>query len=258
MVKVHATAVVEAGAELDAGVEVGPYCVIGPKVKIGKGTRIKSHAVVEGRTTLGEGNLIFQFATVGSVPQDLKYKGEESQLIVGHHNTIREFASLNPGTSGGGMVTRIGDHNLLMMYCHIAHDCIIGHHNIIANGATLGGHVVIEDYVIVGGLVGIHQFVRVGSGAILGAGSMVSKDIAPFCNATGDRARLRGLNLEGLRRRGFTKGQIQALKKGYRIIFQSGLRTAEALKRVRREIPKSAEVNLLVEFVEKSQRGICR
>ena len=258
MVKVHPTAVVEPGAELDGDVEVGPYCVIGSKVKIGKGTRIKSNAVVEGRTTLGEGNLIFQFATVGSVPQDLKYKGEESQLIIGHHNAIREFASLNPGTTGGGMVTRIGDHNLLMMYCHIAHDCIIGHHNIIANGATLGGHVVIEDYVIVGGLVGIHQFVRIGAGAILGAGSMVSKDVAPFCNATGDRARLRGLNLEGLRRRGLTKEQIEALKKGYRIIFQSGLSTVEALKRVRREIPKSPEVEQMVEFIEKSQRGVCR
>ena len=258
MARIHETALVDPRAELDAGVEVGPYCVIGPQVKIGKGTRIKSHVVIEGNTTLGKGNLVFQFATVGSVPQDLKYRGEDSQLIIGDHNTIREFASLNPGTTGGGMVTRIGDHNLLMMYCHIAHDCILGNHNIIANGATLGGHVVIEDYVIVGGLVGIHQFVKVGTSAILGAGSMVSKDIPPYCNATGDRARLRGLNLEGLKRRRFNKEQIDALKKAYRIIFQSGLRTQQAITRVRREIPDFPEVGRLADFIEKSQRGICR
>lgn len=258
MTKIHQTALVDPRAELDGDVEVGPYSIVGPRVKIGKGTRVKSHVVIEGHTTLGEGNLIFQFATVGSVPQDLKYKGEDSQLIIGHHNTIREFVSLNPGTAGGGMVTRIGDHNLLMMYCHIAHDCILGGHNIIANGATLGGHVVIEDFVIVGGLVGIHQFVKVGTSAILGAGSMVSKDIPPYCNATGDRARLRGLNSEGLRRRGLSKEQIEGLKKAYRIIFQSGLRVKEALGTVRKAIPNSPEVDHLVTFVEQSRRGVCR
>lgn len=258
MAKIHETALVDPHAEIDVNVEVGAYSIIGPKVKIGKGTRIRSHVVVEGNTTLGEGNIIFQFASVGSVPQDLKYKGEYSQLIIGHHNTIREFVSLNPGTTGGGMVTRIADHNLLMMYCHIAHDCILGSHNIIANGATLGGHVEIEDYAIVGGLVGIHQFVKVGTSAILGAGSMVSKDIPPYCNATGDRARLRGLNLEGLRRRGFSREQIEILKKVYRILFQSGLRTKEALKKIRREFPKSAEVERLASFIENSERGICR
>jgi UDP-N-acetylglucosamine acyltransferase len=258
MTKIHETALVDPRAELDLDVEVGAYSIIGPKVKIGRGTRVRSHVVIEGITTLGEGNLVFQFATVGSVPQDLKYKGEESQLVVGNRNTIREFVSLNPGTAGGGMVTRIGDNNLLMMHCHIAHDCILGSHNIIANGATLGGHVVIEDYVIVGGLVGIHQFVKVGTGAILGAGSMASKDIPPYCNATGDRARLRGLNLEGLKRRGFTRGQIEALRKAYRIIFQSGLRTKEALRRVREEVPNSPEVEHLVAFIESSQRGVCR
>ena len=258
MVKIHETALVDPRAELDLDVEVGPYCIVGPKVKIGKGNRIKSHVVIEGNTSLGEGNVIFQFATVGSIPQDLKYKGEDSQLIIGRHNTIREFASLNPGTSGGGMVTRIGDHNLLMMYCHIAHDCVLGNHNIIANGASLGGHVVIEDYVIVGGLVGIHQFVKVGTGAILGAGSMVSKDIPPYCNATGDRARLRGLNLEGLKRRGLSAAQIEALKKAYHVIFKSSLKTKEALARVRKEIPDSPEVERLAGFIESSQRGICR
>jgi UDP-N-acetylglucosamine acyltransferase len=255
---IHETALVDRKAELDADVEVGPYSVIGAGVKIGKGTKIHSHVVIQGRTIVGESNFIFQFASVGSVPQDLKYRGEPSELIVGSYNTIREFVSLNPGTAGGGRVTRVGDHNLLMMYCHIAHDCILGSHNIIANGATLGGHVVIEDYVIVGGLVGIHQFVRIGSGAILGAGSMVSKDVPPFCNATGDRARLRGLNLEGLKRRGFSKDKIEFIKKAYRIIFQSKLRTKEALEKVRRELPRSVEIENLVTFIANSQRGICR
>ena len=258
MSRIHATALVDPRAELDLDVEVGPYSAVGPKVKIGKGTRIKSHVVVEGNTTIGERNLVFQFASIGSIPQDLKYKGEESQLILGSHNIIREYASLNPGTTGGGMVTRVGDHNLLMMYCHIAHDCTIGNHSVIANGATLGGHVIIEDYVITGGLVGIHQFVKVGTGSILGAGSMVSKDIPPYCNATGDRVRLRGLNLMGLRRRGFTRDQIDALKKAYRIIFQSGLRTKEALQKARREIPQTQEVGHMIRFIESSERGVCR
>lgn len=258
MSRIHTTALVDPCAELDLDVEVGPYSIIGPKVKIGKGTRINSHVVVEGNTTIGEGNHIFQFSTVGSVPQDLKYKGEESQLIIGSYNVIREFASLNPGTSGGGMLTSIGDRNLMMMYCHIAHDCIIGSHSVIANGATLGGHVIIEDYVIAGGLVGIHQFVRVGTGSILGAGSMVSKDIPPYCNATGDRVRLRGLNLEGLRRRGFSRDRIDALKKAYRIIFQSGLRTKEALQKARTEIPQTREVGHMIRFIESSERGVCR
>ncbi len=258
MLKIHATANVDPRAEIDSGVEIGPYCVIGPNVKIGKKTQLKSHVVIEGRTTLGDGNIVFPFATVGMIPQDLKYKGEPSELLIGDRNIIREYASLNPGTQGGGMVTRIGDQNLLMMYCHIAHDCILGDRNVIANGATLGGHVIIEDFVIVGGLVGIHQFVKVGSGAILGAGSMVSKDVPPFCNATGDRARLRGLNLEGLRRRGFDKKKIDTLKKAYRIIFQSKLKTSAALKRVRAEITNSTETEQLIAFIEGSQRGICR
>jgi UDP-N-acetylglucosamine acyltransferase len=258
MAEIHETAIVDKRAEIAGDVEIGPYCVVGPGVKIGKGTKLRSHVVVQGRTTLGAGNTLFSFASVGSEPQDLKYKGEPSELLIGDRNTIREYVSLNPGTTGGGMVTRVGDGNLLMMYCHIAHDCILGDRNVIANGATLGGHVVIQDYVIVGGLVGVHQFVKIGTSAILGAGSMVSKDVPPFCNATGDRARLRGLNLEGLRRRGFDTAKVDELKKAYRIIFQSKMKTVDALKKVRAEIPSSAEIDLLVSFVESSQRGVCR
>lgn len=258
MSKIHETAVIDANAELAADVEIGPYTIIGAGVKIGKGTRIASHVVIEGCTTLGEENVIFQFATVGSVPQDLKYKGEASELIIGNRNTIREFVSLNPGTQGGGMVTRLGSHNLLMMYCHIAHDCLLGNSNIIANGATLGGHVVIDDHVIVGGLVGIHQFVHVGTGAILGAGSMVSKDVPPFCNATGDRAKLHGLNIEGLKRRGLGKEKIEGLKRAYRIIFQSKLKTRDALEKVRQEVTPSPEIEKLIDFIAQSARGVCR
>ncbi len=258
MSKIHPTAIVDPRAELDRDVEVGPYSIIGPGVKIGRGTRVKAHVVIEGNTTIGQENAIFQFATVGSIPQDLKYKGEDSRLVIGDHNTIREFVSMNPGTTGGGMVTRVGSHNLLMMYCHIAHDCILGDHNVIANGATLGGHVTLEDFVIAGGLTGIHQFVKIGTGALLGAGSMVSKDVPPYCNATGDRAKLRGLNVEGMKRRGFGKEQIEAVRKAYRIIFQSGLTVKAAVKKVRKDLVGSPEVERMAAFVESSARGICR
>jgi UDP-N-acetylglucosamine acyltransferase len=258
MNKIHPTAIIDSRAELDRDVEVGPYCVVGAGVKVGRGTRLQSHVAVQGRTTLGEANVIFPFASVGSVPQDLKYKGEPSELLIGNRNTIREYVSLNPGTAGGGMVTRVGDQNLLMMYCHIAHDCIVGDRNVIANGATLGGHVIVEDHVIVGGLVGIHQFVRIGTGAILGAGSMVSMDVPPYCNATGDRAKLHGLNLEGLKRRGFDKSTIAAIRNAYRIAFHSKLRTADALNKIRRDIPGIPEIEKFVAFIADSRRGVCR
>ena len=258
MAKIHPTAVVDPHAELAVDVEIGPYVVIGANVKIAEGAKIQSHAVIDGFTTMGRGNVVFPFATVGTIPQDLKYRGEPSELIIGDNNTIREFASLNPGTVGGGMITRVGSQNLLMMYCHIAHDCIVGNRNVIANGATLGGHVVIEDNVIVGGLVGIHQFVRIGSGAILGAGSMVSKDVPPFCNATGDRAKLHGLNVEGMKRRGFENAKIEAIRKAYRIVFRSKLKTADALEKIRRELPELQELEQFISFIAASERGICR
>ena len=258
MNRLHPTAIIDPNAALASDVEVGAYSVIGAGVKIGKGTQIHSHVVVQGRTSLGEGNVIYPFATVGSAPQDLKYKGEASELVIGNRNTIREYVSLNPGTSGGGMVTRVGDQNLLMMYCHIAHDCIVGNRNVVANGATLGGHVIVEDFVIVGGLVGIHQFVRIGTGAILGAGSMVSKDVPPYCNATGDRAKLHGLNVEGLKRRGFDQSIIDAIRKAYRICFQSKLKTDDALEKIRQELPAIPEVEKFVSFIAASERGVCR
>ena len=257
-VSVHPSAVITPGAELDSGVAIGPYAVIGPQVRIGKNTWVGPHAVIEGHTTLGCENRIFQFASVGAIPQDKKYRGEESRLVIGNHNTIREFATLNPGTSGGGMVTRVGDYNLLMAYSHVAHDCLIGNQVVLANCANLGGHVTLEDYVGVAALVGVHQFTRIGESAYIGAGSMVSLDVPPYCTANGDRAHLYGINLVGLKRRGFQSDQVAALKKAYRTLFGEGLPLKGALAQIRRDHPSSSEVAHLVEFVACSQRGICR
>lgn len=255
---IHPNAIVAATAELGAGVEIGPYACIGPKVKIGDGTRVGAHAVIEGHTTIGRGNVIFHHTSLGAVPQDLKYHGEDSELLIGDRNQIREFVTLHLGTEGGGMVTRVGDDNLLMNYVHVAHDCVLGDRNVIANGVQIAGHVVIESYVIAGALSGIHQFARVGESALIGAGSMVSQDVAPFCNATGDRAVLHGLNLIGLRRRGFDAETIRQIKEAYRLVFRSGLKLAQAIDKVRAEVPSSPAVDHFVAFVAASERGLCR
>lgn len=255
---IHASAVIASGAELAPDVTVGPYAVIGERVRIGARTVVGPHVVLDGRTTIGSDNRFFPFASVGAPPQDLKYRGEDSELIIGDGNTIREFCTLNPGTAGGGMISRIGDGNLLMNYSHVAHDCKIGDQNVLANGVQLGGHVEIGDHAILGALSGIHQFVRIGESAIIGAGSMVSLDVAPFCNATGDRARLLGLNSVGLKRRGFSADAQGALKRAYRLMFQSGLKLTEASQRVREEIPGVPEVERFLTFIEQSERGLCR
>lgn len=256
--RVHPTAIVASTADLGADVEVDAYAIIGPKVRLGRGTHVGAFTVIEGRTTIGCDNQIFHHASVGAITQDLKYRGEDSELIIGDHNIIREFTTLNLGTSGGGMITRLGDHNLVMNYVHVAHDCQVGHHNILANAAQLGGHCLIEDYVFVGALVGIHQFVKIGESAILGAGAMVSQDVPPFCNATGDRARLHGLNLIGLTRRGLAPDIVRDIKRAYRIVFRSGLKLADASARVRAEVPASREVDHFLSFIQASERGVCR
>ncbi len=255
---IHPSAVIAPGAELDHGVHVGPYAVIGPQVCIGRDSSIGPHSVLEGRTTIGCENTIFQFASVGAIPQDKKYQGEDSSLTIGDRNTIREFVTLNIGTAGGGMVTRVGNDNLFMVYSHVGHDCQIGNHVILANCATLAGHVILEDHVGVGGLVAIHQFTRIGESAYLGGGAMVSLDVPPYCMAQGDRARLFGLNLIGLKRRGFGEEQLSALKKAYRTFFAEGLTLKEATDRTRQEQATSPEAVHLAEFIANSQRGICR
>jgi len=256
--EVHPTAVVARGAELAAGVSVGPYAIIGARVRIGAATRVGPHAVIEGRTTIGADNQIFQFAAIGAITPDLKYRGEDSQLVIGDRNSIREFATLHPGTAVGGMITRVGDDNLLMPYTHVAHDCLLGNHIVMANGAQLGGHVTVQDYAVFGALVGVHQFSTIGESVMLGAGAMVPLDVPPFCNATGDRAVLHGLNVVGLRRRGFGDETISLLKRAYRIMFRSGLKVADAIARIRAEVPRGPEVDRFVAFIESSPRGVCR
>ena len=255
---IHPTALVDPKAELGDNITIGAYAIVGAGVTIGSGTEVGAHAVVEGHTTIGKNNRIFHHASVGTEPQDLKFHGEDSKLIVGDHNVIREFVTIHLGTEHGGLATKIGSHNLLMNFTHVAHDTTLGDHNIMANGAQLAGHVVLENYVNVGALVGVHQFVRVGQSAIVGAGAMVSQDIPPFCMATGDRAHLHGLNSVGLKRRGFSEETVTNLKKAYRSIFRSKGKMADALAKTREEFPSVDEVETLIQFIESSERGVCR
>ncbi len=255
---VHPTAIVAPGAGLHPSVEVGPYAVIGHQVQIGAGTTVGPHAVIEGRTRLGERNRVFQFASVGAQPQDLKYAGEDSALEIGNENLIREFTTLHKGTTGGGGVTRIGDRNLFMAYAHVAHDCQVGSGCVFANGATLGGHVEVGDHAILGGLSAVHQFTRVGRHAFVAGGSMVVKDVPPFCTAQGDRAELVGVNSVGLSRHGFSEEQIARVKEAYRILFRSKLPLEDALERLRTELGDQTEIQVLLSFVTTSQRGITR
>jgi UDP-N-acetylglucosamine acyltransferase len=256
--RIHPTAIVARGAELDDGVSVGPYAVIGRHVRIGRDAWIGPHAVVDGRTTLGAGCRVFSFASVGAPPQDLKYRGEPSTLDVGDGTIVREFASINPGTAAGGMATRVGKGCLFMVSSHVAHDCTVGNHVILANGAALGGHVVADDHAIVGGLAGVHQYVRIGESALCAAGAMVSMDVPPFCTVAGDRARLHGLNVVGLKRRGFPASTITALKRAYRLVFHVAGSRREAVARARAALGGVAEVGRLLDFVAGSRRGVCR
>jgi len=255
---IHQTAIIDSQAELASGVEVGPYSIIGPQVKIGKNTKIGPHVVIDGWTHIGEGCTIFQFASIGALPQDLKYKGEESWVIMGNNNTIREFVTINRGTSWSQGKTIIGNNNFFMAYSHVAHDCKIDNHVILANAATLAGHIVIEDYAIVGGLVGVHQFVRLGCHSIIGGGSGVNKDVPPYMTANGQRAKLYGLNTTGLQRHHFSEEALTNLKKAYRIIFRSSLTIEKASDQLAHEVKNSPEVKHLIRFIESSERGITR
>ncbi|HEY6872648.1 MAG TPA: acyl-ACP--UDP-N-acetylglucosamine O-acyltransferase [Geobacteraceae bacterium] len=255
---IHPTAIIHPNATLGSDVEVGPYAVIGEHVRIGRGTKVGPHAVIDGWTEIGEENRIFHLASVGGTPQDLKYRGEETWLRIGSRNIFREFVTIHPGTVTGDGETTIGDGNLFMAYCHAAHDCHIGNQVIMANGATLAGHVRVDDFAILGGLTAVHQFVTIGAHTMIGGGAMVGQDVPPYTIATGDRARLRGLNMVGLRRRGFSEETIAVLKKAYKILVFSKLRIADCLERIRNELPMLPELSRFVEFIEKSERGICR
>ena len=255
---IHPTAIVHSGAELGRGVIVGAYSIIDDRVTIGDHTEIGPHVVIKPFTTIGENCRIYQFASVGEIPQDLKFKGEATQLIIGDNNVIREYTTLNRGTEGGGGITRIGNHNVLLSYVHVAHDCIIGNHVIMSNCATLAGHIEIQDHAIISGLVAIHQFVQIGAYSFVGGKSAVVKDVPPYVIASGDRAKLYGLNLVGLKRRGFSPEVIAALKKAYRLFFRSKLTVQQALNIAPQELPDIPEVHHFVEFIGNSKRGITR
>jgi UDP-N-acetylglucosamine acyltransferase len=256
---IHPTALVDSKAELDDGIEIGPYCVIEKGVSISEGSKIGPHVIIREGTEIGKGCQIFQFASIGEAPQFLGYKGEKTSLQIGHHNIIREFATLHRGTVKGGGKTVIGNDNFFMAYSHVAHDCQIGNQVVMANGATLGGHILIEDYAIIGGLAAVHQFCRIGTHAILSGLTGVSQDVPPYMMAAGSRARLYGLNTVGLKRHQFSEQTIRALKKAYRIIFRSGLTLEKAVKAVKEDdISLIREVRHLLDFIQYSKRGISR
>ncbi len=255
---IHQTAIVHPDARIGKDVAIGPYAVIGGHVEIGDRTTIGPHTVIEGDTEIGEDNRIFQFASIGAAPQDLKFSGERTSLRIGDRNVVREFVTLHCGTVGGGGVTTIGNDNLFMAYCHVAHDCHLGDHIVMANSATLAGHVTIGDYAILSALIAVHQFTRVGAHVMISGGSMVNQDVPPFTIAQGDRARTVGLNLVGLKRRGFDEKAISGIKKAYRLLFRSGLRLETAVEQIIDEVGDVPQVVEFVEFVKGSQRGIAR
>jgi len=257
-VSIHPTAIIAPGAELHPSVQVGPFAVIGPQVRIGAGSTVGPHAVLEGRTSLGERNRVFQFASVGAIPQDLKYAGEPTALVIGDGNQIREFTTLHIGTSGGGGVTRIGNQNLFMAYSHVAHDSQVGSRCVFANGATLAGHVEVGDFVTLGGLSAVHQFTRIGAHAFIAGGAIVVMDVPPYCIAQGDRAELAGLNVVGLQRHGFTEEQLARVKDAYRVLFRSKLPLEEAVASLRVDFGGQPEVDALLDFVTTTKRGLTR
>lgn len=258
MTRIHPTAIIHAGAELDEGVSVGPWAIVGPEARVGAGSSIGAHALIDGRTTLGPDNEIFPYAVVGSRPQDKKFKGENVSLTIGRGNTIREFVTINPGTGSGGGSTTIGDGNLLMAYVHIAHDCHVGNFCVFSNSAQLAGHVIVEDRVIVGGMSGVHQFVRLGTGCMVGGGSMVTLDVPPWCLVEGNRANLHGLNSTGLKRANLAEENMTALKEVYRVFFRQGKPAKAAAVELRQRSDWPAEAAALVNFVAASERGVCR
>jgi UDP-N-acetylglucosamine acyltransferase len=260
--RIHATAIVDPKARLAQSVTVGPYAVIGPDVIVGERTTIGAHCVIEGRTTIGEDNRIWQFCSLGAAPQDKKYGGEPTELAIGHRNTIREFCTFNTGTVQDTRVTRLGNDNWVMAYVHIAHDCQIGNQTILANNATLAGHVQIGDWVIVGGLTGIHQFCKVGAHAMLGFASAVSQDVPPYMMVDGNPLAVRGFNIEGLRRRGFSPERIGAVKEMHRLLYRKGLALETAVAEIeglRASVPEAvADIDVMLRFLAAAKRGIAR
>lgn len=256
---IHQTAVIDSNAKIGSNVKIGPYCIIGSDVELGDGVVLEAHVVVNGHTKIGANTKIFPYASIGLLPQDMKYKGEPSKLIIGCNNIIREYVTMNPGTEGGGMLTEIGNNCLFMVGSHVAHDCIIGDHVILVNNATLGGHVSIEEWAIIGGLSAVHQFARVGRHAMVGGMTGVEHDVIPYGSVTGNRARLQGLNIVGLKRRGFDRDQIHELRNAYRLLFAPEGTMVERLDDVAKIFSENETVMEIVSFIRAdSSRAICQ
>jgi len=256
---VHPTAILDPGAKVDASCQIGPHCVVGPEVELGERCRLVSHVVMEGPSKIGRNNTFFPFSSIGTAPQDLSYQGEPTRLEMGDHNQIREFVTINRGTLKGGGVTRVGSHTLIMAYCHVAHDCKIGDRVILANAATLGGHVTVEDWATVGALCPVHHFVRIGAYSFVGGGTTITRDVLPFSKTAAARdTHAYGVNAMGLERRGFSRERIRKIHHAYKILLASKLNTSQALERLKRESDRGQDVDLLIGFIEASERGVIK
>ncbi len=256
---IHSTAIIDSKAKLHPSCDIGPYCVVGPHVEMGEGCRLISHVAVEGPTRIGAANTIFPFSSIGLAPQDLSYKGEPTRLEIGDHNTIREFVTINRGTVKGGGLTKVGSHNLIMAYTHIAHDCDIGNRVIMANAATLGGHVTVEDWATVGALCPVHQFVRIGTHSYIGGGTTITRDVLPFSKTAAERGtHAYGVNAIGLERRGFSKDRIRKIHHAYRLLLAAKLNTSQALEKLKAESDHGEDVEMLIRFIEQSERGVIK
>jgi len=256
---VHPTAIIDPLAKIHPSCKIGPYCVIGPQVQLGEGCHLVSHVTMEGPSKIGADNSFFPFSSIGLAPQDITYAGEPTQLEIGDHNQIREFVTINRGTVKGGGVTRVGNHNLIMAYTHVAHDCVVGDRVILANAATLGGHVTVEDWAVVGAMCPVHQYVRIGAHSYVGGGTTITKDVLPFSKTVAARdTHAYGLNALGLERRGFSKERIRKIHHAYKVLLASKLNTSQALKMLKAEADGGEDVEMLIRFIESSERGVIK
>ena len=256
---IHPTAIIDPRAKVPASCQIGPYCVIGAGVELGENCRLLSHVTVEGPTTIGAENTFFPFSAIGTAPQDITYKGEPTRLEIGHHNEIREYVTINRGTVKGGGVTRVGSHLLIMAYSHIGHDCVVGDHAMLVNQATLAGHVTVEEWAVIGAMSAVHQFTRVGAHAYIGGGTIVTRDVLPFSMTSAERdASAYGVNKVGLERRGFSSERIARIHHAYKILLSSKLNTSQALAKLKSEADRGDDVDMLIRFIETSERGIIK
>lgn len=256
---IHSTAIVDPGARIHSSCKIGPYCTVGANVELGENCELISHVCIDGPSTIGKSNHFFPFSSIGLAPQDLSYKGEPTRLEMGDNNVVREFVTINRGTVKGGGMTRIGSHALIMAYSHIAHDCVIGDHVILANAATLGGHVVVEDWATVGALCPVHHFVRIGAHSFIGGGTTITRDVLPFSKTAAERGtHAYGLNAVGLERRGFSKERIRKIHHAYKVLLASKLNTSQALEKLKAEADRGEDVEMLINFVESSERGVIK